>query len=417
MEKMKQNEDHKRFYERALLPISLVLGIFFRVLWGRFWASSEYFQVWYGIFWLAYLGAFAWIHREKFRHNCDVMLSFAVCVVISGSLFIPTSRYDEMMLLTMCMIPLILMIQSQITTFPREAGRHQNLFLNCLLGFIIQPLSACNRFAGPFRAAFVRKRDDDQKSGAAFRIIIGLVCSIPIVTLVIYFLMRSDARFDMIMRRILRFIAEHLDIPNILLTCILVFIVAILFYSFFWNSRFSPNHAALRPVQKQFNVITISTILCVLLAVYLLFSVIQISYLFPGQGLPNDMSFATYARRGFAELIMVCVINLSIFSWVSVFVPDQRITRILLTIFLATTLIMAASSFTRLCLYVLEYDAFTFLRTLSMWFVLYIAAAVCLCVFRIFRPTLPLWQWLLNILLIWYGVLSVGYIPFMHVFG
>ena len=48
--------------------------------------------------------------------------------------------------------------------------------------------------------------------------------------------------------------------------------------------------------------------------IYILFCVIQFSYLFGGTGnnLAPGYTFAEYARKGFFELIVVTIINLSI---------------------------------------------------------------------------------------------------------
>lgn len=64
--------------------------------------------------------------------------------------------------------------------------------------------------------------------------------------------------------------------------------------------------------------------LVVINSVYLLFSLIQFSYLYGGDKLPVVFTYAEYARRGFWELLAVTVINLGILLSSMKFVKKDR---------------------------------------------------------------------------------------------
>lgn len=106
--------------------------------------------------------------------------------------------------------------------------------------------------------------------------------------------------------------------------------------------------------------ITVNTVLTVLNIVYLLFSIIQFTYLFMQIGAKENLDYAIYARRGFFQLMIVTIINFVIIlltnankrettKFVSIY---TKIMNLFLIIF---TGIMICSSFLRMYLYEQEY--------------------------------------------------------------
>lgn len=408
--------------EQLMIIVAFALALFLRISRGI--VHNGYYDQWLpltGAFWLLFFGAYIAINHDTLRENKKACIVFGAGALIALSqmiLFFPLSTFwtnEDIYGLNIFIMPVIFTIGVQLNSFhPTNPEERQNLILSCVLGFFTMPFTALDKIILPFKGAFAKKKEG---RGTAFRIIIGLICSIPLILLAIYFLMGADARFAYLMHRILNFLVDSLDIPNIILTTLFLIVFTLFAYSYLWNTRFNPQTYTIKPVKKQLNAITISTMLCALLAVYLLFCFVQLSYLFPSAGLPSDLSYALYARRGFLELIIVCMINLSIYFAVLRFVPDQKITRILLTILLVITMFMAISSCTRLLMYILAYDAFTFLRTLSLWFILYIIFTVIICTLNLFHKIKNLQTFLLLSLVVWYCILTFVYVPFMALLG
>ncbi|GIP38495.1 hypothetical protein J31TS4_17750 [Paenibacillus sp. J31TS4] len=140
-----------------------------------------------------------------------------------------------------------------------------------------------------------------------------------------------------------------------------------------------------------------STVLLLVNAVYLLFSIIQFSYLFgAGEGrLPGDVTYAEYARKGFAELVIVSVLNLGLllgavrWSKAAAGRTADRVLRLLLALLVGFTGILLVSAHLRLALYEEAYG-FTSSRLLGHAFMLLLAVWLLLALLRVWRSSLPL---------------------------
>jgi hypothetical protein len=101
---------------------------------------------------------------------------------------------------------------------------------------------------------------------------------------------------------------------------------------------------------------------------FFLFVLIQVPYLFGGQLNidPAKFTYADYARRGFAELVIVAVLTLGMIVFLSTLTPrnssrQRLVFNLSATLLLGLTGVMLASAFKRLLLYEMAYG-FTQLR-------------------------------------------------------
>jgi len=101
---------------------------------------------------------------------------------------------------------------------------------------------------------------------------------------------------------------------------------------------------------------------------FFLFVLIQVPYLFGGQLNidPAKFTYADYARRGFAELVIVAVLILGLILFLSTLTPrnssrQRLVFNLSATVLLSLTGVMLASAFKRLLLYEMAYG-FTQLR-------------------------------------------------------
>ncbi len=101
--------------------------------------------------------------------------------------------------------------------------------------------------------------------------------------------------------------------------------------------------------------------------VYLMFSMIQILYLFIGNmQLPAGYTYSAYARQGFFQLLAVCILNLIIVLLCLSLFKDNMILKIILTVISGCTFIMILSSALRMFMYIEMYNL-TFLRIFVLW--------------------------------------------------
>jgi len=121
--------------------------------------------------------------------------------------------------------------------------------------------------------------------------------------------------------------------------------------------------------------------------VYLLFSIVQFSYLYGGDSslLPSGFTYSEYARKGFFELFAVTIINFTILLSSMKFIKKDNktisfIANILLTLLVGFTMNMLFSAHYKMSLYEQTYG-FTYLRIfvhifMLMLFLLFIIALV-----------------------------------------
>ena len=112
--------------------------------------------------------------------------------------------------------------------------------------------------------------------------------------------------------------------------------------------------------------VTIITVSVMVTAVYLLFSMIQILFLFAGNfKLPQGMNYALYARQGFFQLLFVSAFNLFAVLMIKKHFEENNLLQILLYIITGCTYVMTFSSGFRMIMYIDAYGLTT-LRVLVM---------------------------------------------------
>ena len=131
-------------------------------------------------------------------------------------------------------------------------------------------------------------------------------------------------------------------------------------------------------------------------AVYFLFCVIQFTYLFGGEEVIrsiSDYTYAEYARRGFSELIVVTVINLSILLIGLHFTKNDgkldRLVLVLRCLLVLCTTIMLYSAHLRLKLYEEAYG-YTYARIFAHTFIGLLFVLFLLTLYKLWRKELPL---------------------------
>lgn len=142
--------------------------------------------------------------------------------------------------------------------------------------------------------------------------------------------------------------------------------------------------------------VIVHTMLAAVNLVYLLFAVVQFSYLFGAWDgvLPDGRTYAEHARSGFFELVAVSIINYGLLAAALVLSRPERngqrlLQRWLLTALMAGTLVMLVSAHVRLSLYEDAYG-YSVLRYLVHAFLVYMAALLMAALWRIWREGVSL---------------------------
>ncbi len=162
------------------------------------------------------------------------------------------------------------------------------------------------------------------------------------------------------------------------------------------------------PAQKDgpgANALTGITFTMILAFFYVIYSGIQILFLFLRHGLPDGMTYSQYAHQGFWQLLAVSLINLvTVMVCIQVF-ETHRALNVLLLVISACTCVMTLSAAYRMLLYVGVYHL-TFLRILVLWFLGVLTLIMGGVMVSIFRQAFPLFRYTVAVVTCCYLVFS-----------
>ena len=255
--------------------------------------------------------------------------------------------------------------------------------------------------ARPFQdLALYRKNRGKKTKGNALYIFIGLCFSIPLFFVVWLLLMSADVIFMDMTERFF----EMLDLGNLIgifFTVVIMFFVAYWIMAYLCKKTFS--EAPWKRMQAE-SILAITVALPVTI-LYLVFSGVQIVCLFMGYiGLEN-LTYAEYARQGFFQLLVVCVLNLILVLVGRAYFKENKFLNGILTVMSLCTYIMILSSALRMLLYIKQYYL-TFLRIFVLWFLLVLFVLFTGVIISIYWKKFPLFKYSMVVVTICYLVLS-----------
>lgn len=138
----------------------------------------------------------------------------------------------------------------------------------------------------------------------------GLAIAVPVLLILVPLLIKADAAFDGMMG-----LLPEVRVSELFSTLFFGLCVAVSVFSFglsmvYGKPEQNKNAAGFRGV----NAVTVCTVLIMVCGVYVLYLLSQLAYLVGGLSgiLPEDYTLAEYARRGFFEMALLCLINLAV---------------------------------------------------------------------------------------------------------
>lgn len=253
-----------------------------------------------------------------------------------------------------------------------------------------------------------RKSGDAKESSKVKYVFWGILISIPLIIIVLSLLVSADAVFDSFISSIF----ENIQIPEnwfgITFTIIFAFFASYSMITFLEKRQISkdilPKHTR-EPVLA----ITITSILSV---IYMIFCGIQIMYLFWGNmELPYGYTYAEYARQGFFQLMVVCLINLLLVLICLNQFKESKILKVILTIISLCTYIMIASSAMRMIIYI-KFYYLTFLRIFVLWSLFVIFLLITGVLATIYKSNFPLFKYSMIVVTVLYIVFSFSHVDY-----
>ncbi len=231
----------------------------------------------------------------------------------------------------------------------------ESIFMSCVMSMGVLDTPFAN-------AVWYCKNKLDKKNSKYIYVLIGFIITIPLFVIVLALLMSADIVFENMANGIL----EGISFGNILLVAWMVCFMFLASYCMLVQFCKKPLSEEVKDKRKGEPLIAIpvATILSLL---YLVFSVVQILYLFMGNmELPEGYTYAEYAREGFFQLLAVGILNLVLVLVGLCYFRPNKVLKAVLTVMSACTFIMLISSAMRMIIYI-QYYYLTFLRILVLW--------------------------------------------------
>ncbi|TEB09836.1 DUF4153 domain-containing protein [Pelotomaculum propionicicum] len=365
----------------------------------------------YPIYVLVLLSLFWWSQRQFI----SVEKSFGWFVLIPVLLLAATfAIYANPVLLAInfLLIPVLLVVHTISAANSRVSWSDLSI-----IGQIVKrviPLTIEN-IPKPF--LFIVEQLTPKESGSGFltvkKIVTGLLICVPVLFVVLPLLSSADMVFNHYLSHVARF-WELVELGPAARQGLIILFVFVCLSGYIWSFHSKPpkvetekptKHGSLDPV-------TLLTVLFVINLVYLLFSIIQFSYLYGVQGhlLPAGFTYAEYARRGFFELVAVTIINLGILlgSFHYVDKKNQRVNTIVrycLSLLVLFSLNMLFSAHFKMSLYE-EACGLTYLRVFVHYFMLLLLTLILLALGHVWHNKIPLAKAYIVIALAFYTVLN-----------
>lgn len=344
------------------------------------------FTLCYLLFTAAILGYLALEHRlKKAPYGIACLLGAAV---LAGSF----SRSNNWLILFPAFLLVLFAFFLGLTALTGSNIRPLGLFSSILDVFHMAFCRSFGQAGAALRGLFCRRATPGARKswGSALW---GIAIAIPVLLVLVPLLMKADAAFSGLVGKLA---LPEFSLGEGFWTLVMGFVLFVLAYGLTLSlSKGQPRAAAKRAARKGFSAASVNGFLGVISLVYCVYLLSQLAYFFSAfQGiLPRGYSNAEYARQGFFEMAQICVINLCLvgFSHYLVKKAEGRAplaTRILCLFVCLFSLVLIASAFSKMALY-MEQFGLTWKRVLTSVFMAWLAICMAAIGTWLFVPKLP----------------------------
>ena len=253
---------------------------------------------------------------------------------------------------------------------------------------------------------------EKKRNGKLIYVILGILVGVTLLCLIFPLLISADEVFDQMMGGVFDLLVEaisHIILPTRLIFITLMFLWGLMFffgiYSAVKNRKLQTEEKNLRTMEP----VVAITALVVIGVVYLLFCIVQISYLFTGGfTLPAEYSYSGFARQGFFQLLFVSALNLLLVLVTLGFFRENKALKVMLTFLSACTYIMIVSCVCRMFLYIRAYQL-TSLRVYVLFALLVLAVLFAGVIRNIYQERFPLFRYSVAVVTVLYLMLSFSH--------
>lgn len=345
----------------------------------------------------------------KWKKSSIVISVFTVLISISQPLTDKTFIHFFNVLFVYSMLIYIALCQFAFTnnwTFGQTVGNIFKTFFNSIANFFA-PLKDLKLYQQSLKSA----DSQEKKKFPWLTVICTILATLPVLLIVTLMLSSADDVFSKMWKDFFNFTLPDMQWVKILFLAVVVFLFAYGMFAYLLRFPFSGEAKE----KRSFSPVIAITAGVMFDFIYIIFSVIQIFYLFIGKfDLPAGVSYAQYARKGFFTLLVVCIFNFIIVLIGNCFFSTNKALKIVLTVMSLCTYIMTASSAFRMILYI-RYYYFTFLRVLVLWALTVIAVLFVGVLISIWKTKFNIFRYSLSVVLIAYTLLAFSHTDYFVV--
>lgn len=396
-ERKKQQQKENAEIFKKLAPASLIYALIYTVcIYKNMTGAAVLLWVVATIGYICYIVKMV-KERKVFKTTiifAVYMLILAVSTFTTGNEWIIWMNYCWIFAFTVCFL------------IRNMADENEWNFWDYLCGGVNAVFGAIGSIARPFGDGNDFARLREKKNGKAREILIGIAVAIPVVLLIGGLLMSADLVFSNMIAKVF----EGIRIPaNLAGIC---FMLCFGFISSYCGVRYTAyrkdrQDREVKILTETTAMFTVSVLVAVL---YVIFCGIQIIYLFGGGGeLPAGVTYAEYARQGFFQLLVVCILNLGAVLTMEHFFQRNRAVDAVLTVISVCTIIMTASSGWRMILYIRAYQL-TFLRVVVLVALAVITLLMAGTICYIWNRRFPLFQYGMAVVCISYVLFAFAHV-------
>ncbi len=377
---------------RLFAILALVAGIIFDYLFfGKAIGVSYplFVAVFYCVFWVA--------SHKRVSFQIDFGWFLFIPILLLSATFAIHSN-PVLLARNSVLIPLLLLVQTTLLVYGYEwsSVRCVSRFIGRLTDHISANVPKV--LLELISLATVANRMAPERRKTLKNIFIGLIISVPLLVIVIPLLASADTVFQKFLADILKPLesigsiplAEHVGVIGIITVLLFGYLAVVL------KAEVEGVSVPVERGTGGSDATIVVTVLVMVNAVYILFCAIQFTYLFGGEEVIRsipDYTYAEYARRGFSELIVVTIINLSILLIGLRFTKNggklDRLVLALRCLLVLCTVIMLYSAHLRLKLYEDAYG-YTYARIFAHTFIGFLFTLFMLTLYKLWRRELPL---------------------------
>ncbi|MGN0478509.1 MAG: DUF4173 domain-containing protein [Hominenteromicrobium sp.] len=393
------------------------------VLFFGYFYMRMFFFTWANIgrtlfVWLLLAVSAVYLAHEKIRPNAAAVSAGALTAAFSLMFTVGLTGLPAFLNTVFCQLGYTYFVYKSFDT-SIERGPGELFGFDLLKAVFVQPFSS---FGALFPAMFARgKAGDKRVLKTVGLILLGLLVSV-VPTAVVVSLLSFDRNFSALFDRFFRLDLDAGEAASHIAALILGIPVAMYIFGLWASGSFGANSGMNRAGCTAFRTrahvlpqLLIFAAATPVLAVYILFFASQFAYYtaaFTGV-LPAGYSYAEYARSGFFELCAVMAVNACMALLIQLFVKRSGRNipaRVYTALIGAATLILAATAFSKMLLYVDAYGL-TVSRVYTLWFMLAMALVFVILLVKTAVPKTPFVPIALSVLLVLFGGLIFSNVP------